>query len=116
MTRHRPVGSLERAQGVDQLSHRNRVMRPCPGDLSLWLDRSSEMARHPRRKANTTALVVSNDSGLREAVARWLDDDGLQVMICPGPRAPLFSCVGLRGEPCPLVGVADIVLLDLYPE
>ena len=67
----------------------------------------------PRR---STALVVSEDSGLRENLAQWLEDDGIEVTVCAGPRAPHFSCVGLRGEPCPLVGGADLILVDLHPE
>jgi DNA-binding transcriptional LysR family regulator len=63
-----------------------------------------------------TALVVSEDNGLRDNLAEWLEDAGVQVMICPGPRAPRFSCVGLRREPCALLGVADVVLVDLHPE
>jgi hypothetical protein len=64
----------------------------------------------------TTALVVSEDSGLQENLTQWLEDDGMEVIVCPGPRAPDFSCIGLRGEPCPLVGGADLILVDLHPE
>lgn len=69
-----------------------------------------------KRKRRSTALVVSEDSGLLESLTQWLEADGIEVMDCPGPRAPHFSCIGLRGEPCPLVGGADVVLLDLHPE
>ena len=62
------------------------------------------------------ALIVSEDSGLRETVGRWLEDDGIEVLTCPGPRAPHFSCIGLRCSPCPLLGDADVVVLDLHPE
>jgi len=67
-------------------------------------------------KRGSTALVVSEDPGLVEGLTRWLETDGIDVIACPGPRAPQFSCMGLRGIPCPLVGAADIVLLDLHPE
>ena len=69
-----------------------------------------------KRRRRRTALIVSDDPGLREGVAGWLEDDGLTVMVCPGPRPPEFSCVGLRGERCALLGIADLVLLDLRPE
>jgi hypothetical protein len=64
----------------------------------------------------STALVVSEDEGLRATLAEWLEDDGIDVMVCPGPRRPHYSCIGLRGQPCPLIHGADLVLVDLHPE
>jgi hypothetical protein len=72
------------------------------------------MAR--KTKSTNTALVVTDDLGLRESLENWLEADGFEAMGCPGPSAPDFTCVGLRGEHCPLVGAADVVLLDLHPE
>ena len=63
-----------------------------------------------------TAVVVSEDDGLRQGVASWLEEAGLEVMVCPGPRAPHFTCIGLEGGACPLVAGTDVVLLDLHPE
>ncbi len=69
-----------------------------------------------KRNRPTTALIVSEDPGLQENLADWLDADGIEAIVCPGPRAPHFSCIGLRGAPCPLMAAADLVLLDLHPE
>lgn len=66
----------------------------------------------PSRKA----LVVSESVGLRDSVGGRLEDDGIEVMSCPGPRAPHFSCIGIRGLGCPLQEAAGVVLLDLHPE
>ena len=67
-------------------------------------------------KAIRTALVVTDDSGLRESLETWLESDGFETMGCPGPRTPEFGCIGLSGQLCPLVKAADLVLLDLHPE
>jgi hypothetical protein len=60
-------------------------------------------------------LVVSSDTGLREQIAAWVDEAGYDVMVCPGPHLPGHSCIGLRGEPCPLDAAADLTVLDLHP-
>ena len=69
-----------------------------------------------RTKQRPIALIVSDDPGLRDGVARWLEVDGFEAMECPGPRAPHFSCVGLEGKACPLARGAEVVVLDLHPE
>ena len=74
------------------------------------------MAMRTQFENRNTVLVVSEDSGLQENLAQWLEDDGIEVMVCPGPRAPQFSCIGFRGQPCPLLGGADLVVVDLHPE
>jgi len=63
-----------------------------------------------------TALVVSEDDGLRASVSEWLDDAGLVVMACPGPHTPDMTCVGLAASACPLARGADVVVVDLHPE
>jgi len=60
-------------------------------------------------------LVVSSDPGLREQVAAWVDEAGYDVIMCPGPHPSGYSCIGLRGEKCPLDVVADLTVLDLHP-
>jgi len=60
-------------------------------------------------------LVVSSDAGLREQVAVWVGEAGYEVITCPGPHPPGYSCIGLRGERCPLDAVADLTVLDLHP-
>ena len=61
-------------------------------------------------------MVVCEDPGLRESVASWLEAEGMEVLACPGPQAPGFECLGLRGCRCALEAAADIVVLDLHPE
>lgn len=40
--------------------------------------------------------------------------DGVQVMVCPGPKArPLGRCPALAGEPCPLAEGADVIVTHL---
>ena len=64
---------------------------------------------------NPSVLVVSSDIGLREQVAAWVEDAGYDVVMCPGPHIPGHSCLGLRGERCPLDAAADLTVLDLHP-
>ncbi len=61
-------------------------------------------------------LVVEADAGERERLGSLLEDAGLEVVTCPGPSAPDYTCVGGRGEPCPLAHVADVVVLDVWLE
>lgn len=35
------------------------------------------------------------------------------MTVCPGPSAPEYTCIGGRGEACPLATAADVVVLDL---
>lgn len=63
-----------------------------------------------------TVLVVESRDDARGEIGDWLDDEGFDVMACPGPHSPDFTCVGGRGEPCPLADAADIIVLDLYLE
>src|SRR5207248_3449366 len=50
---------------------------------------------------------------VRDGVAQWLEDVGMDVMVCPGPTAPDYQCTGTRDNSCVLAKVADAVLLDL---
>jgi hypothetical protein len=63
-------------------------------------------------QATGTILLVENDAGTARRIGRWLEDDGFEVLLCPGPSKPDYSCVGLRGSPCPLTGAAEVVVLD----
>ena len=40
-------------------------------------------------------------------------DAGFEVMVCGGPNVDAHECPVVRGEPCPLMAAADIVLFDL---
>lgn len=63
-----------------------------------------------------TVLVVENDAVIRDRTASWLDADGYDVLLCPGPQAPDYTCVGGRGGTCALAAAADVVVLDLALE
>ncbi|SRR6266540_535901 len=58
-------------------------------------------------------LVVDQDPQPRERMAGWLMQAGYQVLTCPGPVAPSYTCVGGRGGQCPLALAAEVVVLDL---
>jgi CheY-like chemotaxis protein len=58
-------------------------------------------------------LVVATDPGLRERLGALLEEQGWPVTFCPGPAAPDYVCVGVRGTGCPLADDADAVVLDL---
>jgi hypothetical protein len=62
---------------------------------------------------STVVLVVEQDPGPRRRLAGWLTQAGCQVLTCPGPVAPGYTCLGGRGEPCPLALAAELVVLDL---
>src|ERR1700737_4156132 len=62
---------------------------------------------------STGVLVVSDDPGLSDEVGGWLEDAGLDVLLCPGPRSA--ACIGLSGRGCDLERAADLVVLDLHP-
>jgi CheY-like chemotaxis protein len=59
-------------------------------------------------------LIVDRDADTRDRVVRWLEDAGLDVVACPGPTAPEFTCVGSRDGHCPLAQEADLIVLDLW--
>ena len=59
-------------------------------------------------------LIVDRDPGTRDRVGRWLEDAGLDVVACPGPTAPGFTCIGSRDGQCPLAQEADLIVLDLW--
>jgi DNA-binding response OmpR family regulator len=61
-------------------------------------------------------LIVDRDPDTRDRVGGWLEDVGFDVVVCPGPTAPEFTCVGSREGRCPLAQDADVVVLDLWLE
>jgi hypothetical protein len=58
-------------------------------------------------------LLVEHEEGRRVLIAGWLEDAGYDVLTCPGPSAPGYSCIGSREGHCPLVDPASLVVLDL---
>jgi hypothetical protein len=61
----------------------------------------------------STVLFVSDDLGLSDEVGAWLEEPGLDVLLCPGPGRG--GCIGLSGRQCALERAADAVVLDLHP-
>jgi hypothetical protein len=61
-----------------------------------------------------TVLLVEADEAERERLGQALEDGGYQVMACPGPTAPDYTCIGGREGCCPLLERADVVVLDSW--
>jgi DNA-binding response OmpR family regulator len=59
-------------------------------------------------------LIVDHDPETRDRVGTWLEEAGIDVMVCPGPTASDFTCVGSRDGRCPLAQAADLIVLDLW--
>jgi hypothetical protein len=64
-------------------------------------------------RQSTVVLVVDQDPEPRQRVAGWLREAGYEVLTCPGPVAPSYTCAGGRGELCPLARAAEVVVLNL---
>ena len=61
-----------------------------------------------------TILVVESDNDMRRRMAGWLEDEGYNdVMFCPGPGGPEYTCIGSGGAACPLSNAADVVVINL---
>jgi CheY-like chemotaxis protein len=59
-----------------------------------------------------TVLLVESHERERERLGKVLEDAGYQVIVCPGPTAPDYRCIGGREGYCPLLEQADVVVLD----
>lgn len=58
-------------------------------------------------------LLVEHDEEIRELIEGWLQGAGYDILACPGPSAPDYSCIGGRAWHCPLVDPASLIVLDL---
>jgi hypothetical protein len=58
-------------------------------------------------------LLVERGDERRALFGGWLEAAGYEVLSCPGPSAPEYSCIGRRSGHCPLVEAASLVVLDL---
>jgi hypothetical protein len=58
-------------------------------------------------------LVVEADGAERDRYASALESAGFQVLTCPGPTEPDYTCVGAREGTCPLLEEAAVVVLDM---
>jgi hypothetical protein len=68
--------------------------------------------REDARGVSTVLLVVA-DRDEREAFGSGLEAAGFEVLSCPGPTEPDYTCVGAREGVCPLVRDADAIVLDM---
>ena len=58
-------------------------------------------------------LLVEADVVERELYGSALEAAGFDVVTCPGPTEPDYTCVGGRTRTCPLVEEAELVVLDM---
>ena len=63
--------------------------------------------------APSAVLLVEADEAERERYAGALESAGFEVVTCPGPTEPDYTCVGAREGACPLVAEAAVVVLDM---
>jgi hypothetical protein len=63
-----------------------------------------------------TVLLVEAEGSERHRYADALEKAGFDVLACPGPSGPDYTCVGSRVGTCPLVDGADAVVLDMALE
>lgn len=61
-------------------------------------------------------LVVEADPPVRARIGRWLEAEGYEVLSCPGPMPPEYTCVIARERRCALAAAADLVVLDTWLE
>ena len=66
------------------------------------------------QRITKTVLLVDLDGAERDRFGESLEDAGFDVLGCPGPSAPEYTCVGAREGYCPLIERADAVVLDLW--
>jgi hypothetical protein len=59
-------------------------------------------------------LLVEANDGERERLGDALEHAGYQVMACPGPTTPDYTCIGGWEGYCPLLERADVVVLDTW--
>jgi len=67
----------------------------------------------PDRAVGVAVLVVEADRAERERFGTWLERSGFEVLMCPGPTEPDYTCVGAREGICPLAAEVDAVVLDM---
>jgi CheY-like chemotaxis protein len=72
------------------------------------------MKRREEAPMSSTVLVVEQDECRRDQVGGWLEGAGFDVLACPGPSAPSYTCLASCNAPCPLAAGADVVVLDMH--
>ena len=64
-------------------------------------------------RSGTPVLLVEADADERRRFGGWLEDEGFDLLTCPGPAEPDYTCIGGRTGVCPLAAEASIVVLDM---
>lgn len=59
-------------------------------------------------------LVVEKEARRRRLVGGWLEEAGMDVLLCPGPSEPDYTCIGTGAGRCPLAAGAGVIVLDLW--
>jgi DNA-binding response OmpR family regulator len=90
---------------IDSEPRARRVVESAPSAIP---EGGAEVERAP------VALLVGPDRDVQARLGSWLETDGFEVLVCPGPSAPDFVCVGVRTAGCPLAAGCDVVILDLW--
>ena len=57
-------------------------------------------------------MLVTPSTEFSAALSIALEDSGHDLMICPGPHVPAYSCVYDKAGRCPLPEAADVIVLD----
>lgn len=68
------------------------------------------------KERQPVALVVAFDRSIGARTAKLLERTGFDVLWCPGPGQPDFTCIGVRSSRCPLAQTAELIVLDLWLE
>src|SRR6266498_3675726 len=63
--------------------------------------------------SDSTVLLVEADADERDRFGAWLEDEGFDLLTCPGPTEPDYTCIGARTGACPLAAEASVVILDM---
>ncbi len=66
-----------------------------------------------RRRPPWPLLIESRQPGLDISDFDAFRDAGFEVSVCGGPIAESAECPVVRGESCPLLAEAEVVLFDL---
>lgn len=64
-------------------------------------------------RSGIPVLLVEADADERRRFGTWLEEAGFDLLTCPGPGEPDYTCIGGRTGVCPLAAEASIVVLDM---
>jgi len=106
---NRPMLTILRARGHVIIGHDEQ-----PGIVRVAIGTSHRVPSWPGTHDRPRLLLeVSGGRWRAEEAARAA---GFQVVACPGPLRGWSNCPALRGEPCPLVAGADVIVEGLSDE